>query len=108
MARDKPAEISAETRVITGGRGRVAEVVNTPIYRASTHLYEDCASLRERVKDNADGHFFYGRRGSPTQWALCEALTELGRSSLTPIAVLTDWAERNHDRIRAARSAYDG
>ena len=77
MARDKPAEISAETRVIAGGRGRVAEVVNTPIYRASTHLYEDCASLRERVKDNADGHFFYGRRGSPTQWALCEALTEL-------------------------------
>src|SRR5690606_2281059 len=24
-----------------------------------------------------DGHFYYGRRGSPTQWALAEALTEL-------------------------------
>jgi cystathionine beta-lyase len=26
---------------------------------------------------NADGHFYYGRRGAPTQWALAEALTEL-------------------------------
>jgi cystathionine beta-lyase len=26
---------------------------------------------------NEDGRFYYGRRGAPTQWALCEALTEL-------------------------------
>lgn len=26
---------------------------------------------------NADGHFYYGRRGGPTQWALAEALTQL-------------------------------
>src|SRR5690606_20897543 len=26
---------------------------------------------------NEDGHFYYGRRGSPTQWALAEALTRL-------------------------------
>src|SRR5690606_24658815 len=28
-------------------------------------------------RPNEDGQFYYGRRGSPTQWALAEALTEL-------------------------------
>lgn len=35
------------------------------------------AHLREGLKSNDDGHFFYGRRGSPTQWSLAEALTEM-------------------------------
>jgi cystathionine beta-lyase len=52
-------------------------VVNPPVWRASTHLYENCAALRAGPKSNADGKFFYGRRGAPTQWALSEALTEL-------------------------------
>ena len=43
----------------------------------STHLYENVAHLRDGVKSNADGRFFYGRRGSPTQWSLAEALTEM-------------------------------
>jgi DNA-binding HxlR family transcriptional regulator len=34
-------------------------------------------------------------------------LTKLGRSPLTPIAGLSDWAERNRERIRAARDRYD-
>src|ERR1700709_2335433 len=34
------------------------------------------ASLRAR-HDNADGSFYYGRRGGPTQWALAEALTQI-------------------------------
>ena len=62
---------------MTAGRGSVAEIVNPPIYRGSTHLFADCAALRDGAGVNADGRFFYGRRGSPTQWALCEALTEL-------------------------------
>ncbi|WP_247710971.1 cystathionine beta-lyase [Qipengyuania vesicularis] len=67
------------TRLVTSGRsGDFAEhVVNPPVWRASTHLYPDCAALREGVKLNKDGNFFYGRRGAPTQWALAEALTEL-------------------------------
>jgi len=52
-------------------------VVNPPIWRASTHLYEDMAAHRDGPKQNEDGRFFYGRRGAPTQWALAEALTEL-------------------------------
>ncbi|MXO95029.1 cystathionine beta-lyase [Erythrobacter aquimaris] len=67
------------TRLVTTGRtGDFAEhVVNPPVWRASTHLYPDCAALREGPKANEDGRFFYGRRGAPTQWALSDALTEL-------------------------------
>ena len=33
-------------------------------------------------------------------------LTELGRSFLSPLGALVDWAEENHKAINAARSAY--
>ncbi len=52
-------------------------MVNAPVWRASTHLYEDVAALETGKKHNEDGRFFYGRRGSPTQWSLADALTEL-------------------------------
>ncbi len=51
-------------------------VVTPPIWRASTHLYDDMADLA-KGRPNKDGHFYYGRRGGPTQWSLAEALTEL-------------------------------
>ena len=67
------------TAAVRAGRGGewTGPVVNVPVTRASTHLYPDCASLDERKSRNEDGAYFYGRRGSPTQWALAEALTEL-------------------------------
>lgn len=67
------------TKTVTGGRRKAltGPVVNAPVWRASTHLYDDVASLEEGKKTNEDGRFFYGRRGSPTQWSLSEALTEL-------------------------------
>ena len=67
------------TKIVTGGRRKAltGPVVNPPVWRASTHLYENVAALDAGVKDNADGAFFYGRRGGPTQWSLAEALTEL-------------------------------
>jgi DNA-binding HxlR family transcriptional regulator len=34
-------------------------------------------------------------------------LTKLGRSLLTPITGLSDWAGRNRERIQAARDSYD-
>ena len=79
MAGGKKDSHGVGTRLVTGGRtGDFADhVVNPPVWRASTHLYRDCAALREGVKSNEDGAFFYGRRGAPTQWALSEALTEL-------------------------------
>lgn len=76
---------SPQTRLVTGGRreewtgtpGHPGAVVNPPVWRASTHLYPDTAALKAGPRRNEDGAFFYGRRGSPTQWALCEALTAL-------------------------------
>lgn len=66
------------TRLV--GAGRRAEwtgpVVNPPVWRSSTHLYADCADLA-RGRPDADGHFYYGRRGTPTQWALADALSAL-------------------------------
>ncbi len=68
-----------DTRLVEAGRRAewTGPVVNPPIWRASTHLYENCAELEAAKSDNSDGRFFYGRRGSPTQWALADALTAL-------------------------------
>lgn len=67
------------TRVVGAGRRKewTGPVVNPPVWRGSTHLYEDTAALARNAQYNEDGRFFYGRRGSPTQWALCDALTQL-------------------------------
>lgn len=76
---------SPATRLVTGGRraewtgtaDQPGAVVNPPVWRASTHLYPDTAALKSGPQTNEDGRFFYGRRGSPTQWALAEALTAM-------------------------------
>ncbi len=67
------------TRVVRGGRRPdwTGPVVNPPVWRASTHLYQTDAERQAAGGNNADGQFFYGRRGAPTQWALAEALTQL-------------------------------
>jgi cysteine-S-conjugate beta-lyase len=72
---DKPQKPA--TKIVTGGRRKAVTgpVVNAPVWRASTHLYDDVAALEVGKKTNEDGRFFYGRRGSPTQWSLAEALT---------------------------------
>lgn len=74
---DKP--IGTRTRAVLAGRREewTGRVVNPPIWRGSTHLYESEAERVECLKHNEDGRFHYGRRGSPTQWALAEALTQL-------------------------------
>ena len=79
MAKDPPEKIESATRLVTGGRRPewTGAVVNPPVWRASTHLYENMAALAGGGKQNADGNFYYGRRGAPTQWSLAEALTEI-------------------------------
>ena len=73
------------TTVVQGGRRKDwtgdGKVVNPPVWRASTILYDDTAALKAGIKTNADGNWFYGRRGTPTQWALAEALTALDPSA---------------------------
>lgn len=49
-------------------------VVNPPIWRASTVLYDSMADLDARGANTHD-KLYYGRRGTPTVWALADALT---------------------------------
>jgi len=71
--RDRPA-----TRVVGAGRREewTQGIVNPPVWRASTVLFDSVADLRDGVK-HANSRLYYGRRGTPTQWSLAEALTEL-------------------------------
>ncbi len=82
---DKNAKTAPATKLVGGGRraewtgtpDHPHSVVNPPVWRASTHLYPTEMARKDALKSNQDGQFFYGRRGSPTQWALAEALTEI-------------------------------
>ncbi len=74
-----------ETRLIHSGRRKAwthlgegaGGIVNPPVWRASTILYDDVAHLKRGTETNRDGDLFYGRRGTPTQWALADAITAL-------------------------------
>ena len=77
MSKDRP--IADATRVVAAGRRAewTQGIVNPPLWRASTHLYDSVAELRANGARDTHHRLFYGRRGSPTQWSLAEALTEL-------------------------------
>lgn len=49
-------------------------IVNPPVWRASTILYHNIADLKARGHATHD-KLYYGRRGTPTVWALADALT---------------------------------
>ena len=66
-----------DTRLVHGGRrpewrGRL---VNPPVNRASTILFDSVAELRAAAPEF--GKPYYGLHGTATQWALAEALSEL-------------------------------
>ncbi|MEG3181056.1 cystathionine beta-lyase [Sphingomonas sp. LT1P40] len=67
------------TKVV--GAGRRPEwtqgIVSPPVWRASTILYDNVAQLRAAAGKDTHHRLFYGRRGTPTQWSLADALTEL-------------------------------
>ncbi|WP_085809268.1 cystathionine beta-lyase [Sphingomonas sp. TZW2008] len=77
MSDDRP--IRDATRVVAAGRRAewTQGIVNPPVWRASTHLYGSVAELRAASGRETHHRLFYGRRGSPTQWSLADALTEL-------------------------------
>lgn len=66
------------TRLVEAGRRKqwTQGIVNPPVWRASTILFDSVADLRAGVKASND-RLYYGRRGTPTQWSFAEALTEL-------------------------------
>ena len=65
------------SRLVEGGRRKAwrGRLVNPPVERASTILFENVAELRGSRPGL--GTYRYGLQGTATQWALAEALTDL-------------------------------
>jgi cystathionine beta-lyase len=89
-----------DTTLVTGGRRKEwrGKLVNPPIERGSTILFEDVAELR--AAKPGLGEYYYGLHGWPTQWALAEALTKL-----EPGAAGTALAESGLAAVTAALCA---
>lgn len=70
-------EQGQSTQLVEGGRRKKwrGQLVNVPVERASTILFDSIAEL-EGSKPKL-GEYRYGLQGTATQWALAEALTEL-------------------------------
>jgi cystathionine beta-lyase len=66
-----------DTKLVQGGRRKEwrGRLVNPPVHRASTILFDSVAEMRAAAP--AFGEYYYGLHGTPTQWALAEALTEM-------------------------------
>ena len=67
-----------DTRLVHGGRRKewLRGMVNVPVSRTSTVLFDSVAEMHGAYPPQ-DGRLSYGRNGTPTQWGLAEALTEL-------------------------------
>jgi len=68
-----------ETQIVSLGRDKkwTKGVINPPIFRASTMLFETMEEMRFATKNRANGEMFYGRRGGPTHFAFQAAIAEL-------------------------------
>lgn len=73
-----PSNAAAATRLAHAGRGEgfTDGIVNPPVWRASTILFDNYADFEASTKA-PDAGLYYGRRGTPTHWALEDALTGL-------------------------------
>ena len=67
-----------DTKIVHGGRRDewLHGMVSVPVSRTSTVLFEDVEAMNA-ASPPRDGVLNYGRNGTPTQWSLAEALTEL-------------------------------
>ena len=67
-----------ETRLVEAGRRDeyTLGLVSPAVWRASTILFDSVAEM-EAASPPREGRLHYGRNGTPTHWALSEALTEL-------------------------------
>ncbi|WP_417317607.1 cystathionine beta-lyase [Emcibacter sp.] len=68
-----------ETRLVEAGRRRewTGGVVNPPVYHASTVIFDTVADMQNAIRNRAKGSLYYGRRGTPTHFALQDAMCEL-------------------------------
>jgi cysteine-S-conjugate beta-lyase len=72
-------DMKDETIAVVAGRHphRHFGVVNTPVYRASTVLFETFAQFEAAAHDPANLRFAYGRLGTPTSTSLEDSIAEL-------------------------------
>ncbi|MFT3964411.1 MAG: cystathionine beta-lyase [Sphingobium sp.] len=115
--------LAASTRLAGAGRkpewtrmpDRPGAIVNPPVWRASTILFDDVAHLRAAGRDTHE-KLYYGRRGTPTAWALADALTALEPgaagtmlypSGVAAIAGALLAVLKPGDQLLMADSAYD-
>lgn len=70
-------KLGLSTTLVEGGRRKEwrRRLVNVPVERASTVLFDDVDELR--CNKPGLGSYRYGLQGTATHWALAEALTEL-------------------------------
>jgi cystathionine beta-lyase len=68
-----------DTKIVLAGREPHAHhgAVNPPVYHASTILFPTLSALEESAKGRARRSVVYGRRGTPTLFALEDAVAEL-------------------------------
>lgn len=84
MSNSDDDSLRPATRLVQGGRRPEwtgdprlgGGIVNPPVWRASTILYDNVADLKARGHATHD-RLYYGRRGTPTVWALADALTQM-------------------------------
>ncbi len=106
-----------DTRLVELGRKPewTHGVVNPPVYHASTCVF-DTLDTFEQAKLNPDGGLYYGRRGTPTIWALEDAINQLEAGSagtkITPsgvsaIAVALLSQLKTGDHVLVMDSAYE-
>jgi len=72
-------KMKKETQIVCLGRDKkwTKGVVNPPVVRASTMLFDTMEDMRFAAKNKTNGEMFYGRRGGPTHFAFQAAIAEL-------------------------------
>ena len=68
-----------QTKLVTAGRDKkwTNGVVNPPVQRASTVVFETVAQKNQATKDRANKTLFYGRRGTNTHFAFQDAMNQI-------------------------------
>ena len=111
LSDDTRKHLRSRTRLVHAGRDPDQQFgfVNTPIYRGSTVLYPNMASLMTR-----DIPYTYGTKGTPTTRALEEAWSEiagaadtvLAPSGLAAVSLALMTALKSGDHLLVTDSAY--
>lgn len=104
-----------DTRLAHAGRDSAAQqgAVNPPVVRASTVLFPNVAALEAASAAPFKG-LYYGRYGTPTHFAFCDALTELegGAGTITACSGLAAISTallaclKNGDHLLVSDSVY--